>query len=326
MGSFQRCVHHHYLFDKEDDNYVFSTGYAQLRTKVDCGYLFTLIQSSTFVQKVLEECTGTSYPSINPTSLSKINVKVVENSDIQKKISCYFKNFDLLIQSTAKKIESLKQVKAASMQSMFPAVGERRPIVRFCGFNDDWKRVKLSECLDISKDINSSNAYSKEDVLSVSEEAGVVNQIEYLGRSYAGKSVSNYKILKKGQIVYTKSPLKAKPFGIIKENIGETGIVSVLYAIYNVKTGVDASYLHYYFDPSWRLNNYIRPLVNKGAKNTMNISDETALEGYIYIPSYHEQQKIASFFSNLDKQISLYEQRLGKLKNIKSACLDGMFV
>jgi type I restriction enzyme S subunit len=71
----------------------------------------------------------------------------------------------------------------------------------------------------------------------------------------------------------------------------------------------------------------MRPLVNKGAKNTMNISDETALTGYILIPNdIEEQRKIASFFTNLDRQIALETQRLEKLKQIKSACLDKMFV
>ena len=59
----------------------------------------------------------------------------------------------------------------------------------------------------------------------------------------------------------------------------------------------------------------------------MNISDDTALNGRIMIPKdVKEQQKIASFFSSLDAQISLQEQRLEKLKHIKSACLDKMFV
>jgi type I restriction enzyme S subunit len=67
-------------------------------------------------------------------------------------------------------------------------------------------------------------------------------------------------------------------------------------------------------------------LINKGAKNTMNISDEMALTGSIWIPSYKEQKKIADFLLILDSQITLQSQRLEKLKQIKSACLDNMFV
>ena len=181
--------------------------------------------------------------------------------------------------------------------------------------------------MDISKERNTDNKYGKDDVLSVSDDFGVMNQIKLLGRSYAGKTVSNYGVLEHGQLVYTKSPLKSKPYGIVKENTGETGIVSVLYAIYTAKENTWIPYIHYYFDPAWRLNAYLRPLINKGAKNTMNISDETALTGFIMIPKdIKEQQRIASYFKSLDKQISLQEQRLEKLKQIKAACLDKMFV
>ena len=244
----------------------------------------------------------------------------------QKTLGTYFQHLDTLIQSTTKKIESLKQVKAASLQSMFPQEGETKPRVRFKGFENDWDFVSLGECLSINNERNQGNVYGINDVLSVSDEVGVVNQIKLLGRSYAGKSVSNYRVLKTNQIVYTKSPLKSKPYGIVKVNKGSIGIVSVLYAVYDAKENVYPDYIHYFFEPTYRINNYLLPLINKGAKNTMNISDEMALTGNICIPSYEEQKKIAEYLKSLDTQISLQTQHLEKLKQIKSACLDNMFV
>lgn len=209
---------------------------------------------------------------------------------------------------------------------LFPQEGETTPRLRFKGFEGEWEKKLLSDCLEISEEKNTDNLFGIEDVLSVSDENGVVNQIEHLGRSYAGKSVSGYKILRPGQIVYTKSPLRAKPYGIIKQNTGKAGIVSVLYAVYNTKEGIAPEYIHYYFDPSWRLNAYMRPLVNKGAKNTMNISDETALTGYIMIPnSIEEQKRIASFLQRLDDQMMIHQQQYERLKQLKSACLGSMF-
>ena len=244
----------------------------------------------------------------------------------QKALGAYFQQLDSLIQSTNKKIDSLKQVKAASLQSMFPQEGETTPRVRFKGFEREWEKVTLGDCLTINNERNQNNVYGINDVLSVSDEVGVVNQIKLLGRSYAGKSVANYRVLKTNQIVYTKSPLKSKPYGIVKVNKGSVGIVSVLYAVYDAKDDVCPDYIHYYFDPTYRINNYLLPLINKGAKNTMNISDEMALTGSIWIPSYKEQQKISDYLHVLDSQITLQTQRLEKLKQIKSACLDNMFV
>lgn len=145
------------------------------------------------------------------------------------------------------------------------------PEIRFKEFCDYYSDVLLEKCLSVSNKKNNKLEYKKEDALSVSDEFGVVNQIEHLGRSYTGNNISTYKILNKWQIVYTKSPLKLKPFGIIKVNNNKPGIVSVLYAIYDVKEGFDPNYISVYFEPNFRLNKYLLPLINKGAKNTINI-------------------------------------------------------
>ena len=245
----------------------------------------------------------------------------------QNTIVNYVLSLDAQISASTSRLASLKQMKAASLQAMFPQEGETVPKVRFKGFEGEWKKVKLSECLEISTERNLNNKYGVNEVLSVSDEEGVMNQIKLLGRSFAGKSVTNYKILRTNQVVYTKSPLKAKPYGIVKVNKGETGIVSVLYAVYDAKECVSPDYIHYYFEPTFRINNYLLPLINKGAKNTMNISDEVSLQGDIILPNTLEEQvRIVEFLQSLDRQIALHTQRLEKLKQIKAACLDKMFV
>ena len=245
----------------------------------------------------------------------------------QNTIVNYVLSLDAQISASTSRLALLKQMKAASLQAMFPQEGETVPKVRFKGFEGEWKKVKLSECLEISTERNLNNEYGVNEVLSVSDEEGVMNQIKLLGRSYAGKSVTNYKILRTNQVVYTKSPLKAKPYGIVKVNKGETGIVSVLYAVYDAKECVSPDYIHYYFEPTFRINNYLLPLINKGAKNTMNISDEVSLQGDIILPNTLEEQvRIVELLQTLDAQIALHTKRLEKLKQIKAACLDKMFV
>lgn len=289
----------------------------------DLEFLYSLV--ATKKGELLKEANGSTFLEISANKVKSI-VIYVPKLDEQKALGSYFQHLDSLIQSTTKKIESLKQVKAASLQSMFPQEGETTPRVRFKGFEGEWEKVTLGDCLTINSERNQNNVYGINDVLSVSDEVGVVNQIKLLGRSYAGKSVANYRVLKTNQIVYTKSPLKSKPYGIVKVNKGSVGIVSVLYAVYDAKDDVCPDYIHYYFEPTYRINNYLLPLINKGAKNTMNISDEMALRGYIWIPSFDEQKKIADYLQVLDSQITLHSQRLEKLKQIKSACLDNMFV
>ena len=202
----------------------------------------------------------------------------------------------------------------------------KSPALRFRGYSDDWEQRKLGYYLEVSNEKNTDNLYSKEDVLSVSGDFGVVNQIEFQGRSFAGVSVTNYGVVNTGDVVYTKSPLKANPYGIIKANKGENGIVSVLYGVYHPKENTDADFVQIYFEQDARLNNYLRPLVNKGAKNTLLISDAEALEGAVcFAPTYKEQHTIATFFNHLDRFITLHQRKLEKLKLVKKSMLEKMF-
>lgn len=137
------------------------------------------------------------------------------------------------------------------------------PSLRFLGYNEVWEQHKLNHYLEISTEKNIENKYDIFDVLSVSGDFGVVNQIEFQGRSFAGASVTNYSVVNTNDVVYTKSPLKASPYGIIKTNKGKTGIVSVLYGVYHTKENVYAPFIQDYFKQNARLNTYLRPLVNK---------------------------------------------------------------
>ena len=96
-------------------------------------------------------------------------------------------------------------------------------------------------------------AFGKEDVLSVSGEYGVINQIAFQGRSFAGESVADYHVVETDDIVYTKSPLKANPYGIIKVNKGIPGIVSTLYAVYHPLNTIAPRFVDLYFANDLRL-------------------------------------------------------------------------
>ena len=201
----------------------------------------------------------------------------------------------------------------------------KAPKLRFSGYTDDWEQRKLSDYLEVSNEKNTNDVYGKQDVLSVSGDYGIVNQIEFKGRSFAGASVSNYGVVHTDDIVYTKSPLNSNPYGIIKTNKGKTGIVSTLYAVYHPKEGTNSDFVQTYFEQHARMNNYMHPLVNKGAKNDMKVSAENALKGYVSFPNYEEQKAIADAFSIIDRLITLHQRKLEKLQNMKKSCLQKMF-
>lgn len=200
------------------------------------------------------------------------------------------------------------------------------PEIRFPEFKDDWQHTKLSELLSEAKKRNEDLKYGKDEVLSVSGELGIVNQIEHLGRSYAGASVHNYHVVETGDIVYTKSPLKANPFGIIKLNKGKAGIVSTLYAVYKVNNKTCyGPWLDYYFSLDANTNRYLRPLVKKGAKNDMKVNNAYVLHDRIFAPSIPEQKRIASFFTVVDKKIAELKQKKALLEQYKKGVMQKLF-
>ena len=202
---------------------------------------------------------------------------------------------------------------------------ERRPSIRFKGYTEPWEQRKLGAYLTVSKNRNVDGEYDKSDVLSVSGDYGIVNQIKFQGRSFAGASVLPYGIVETGDVVYTKSPLKANPYGIIKTNHGKNGIVSTLYAIYKINNGSNGVFVEYYFDDNLRLNKYLKPLVNKGAKNDMKVTDENVLKGDVIFPSLPEQTAIGSFFQELDQLITLQQREMELIKEGKKTLLSKMF-
>ena len=183
----------------------------------------------------------------------------------------------------------------------------------------------MIDYLEVSSEKNRDNRFTKDDVLSVSGEYGIVNQIEFQGRSFAGASVSNYGVVENGDVVYTKSPLKSNPYGIIKTNKGIPGIVSTLYAVYKPKEITDSKFVQIYFELDSRMNSYMHPLVNKGAKNDMKVSAENALKGMVSFPKKDEQEMISLYFSSLDNLIALHQRKCDETKKLKKFMLQKMF-
>ena len=251
-----------------------------------------LNNSDEIVQEIAYTCTGTGQKVLSFLDLQKMKIKV-PNFEEQKKIAAYFDHLDHLI--------TLHQ----------------RKCYRFIDIAlDAWEQRKLEEYLGVSKEKNRDESFGKDDVLSVSGEYGIVNQIEFQGRSFAGASVANYGVVEGGDVVYTKSPLKSNPYGIIKTNKGKTGIVSTLYAVYKPKNNVGAEFVQIYFELDSRMNSYMHPLVNKGAKNDMKVSDENALKGSVIFPKIDEQKAISKYFAQLDHLITLHQHKLFCAKNV----------
>lgn len=315
-----------YFFDMDEDNYVFSTGYAQIRPQINGKYLFTLLQSDAFLGQVLDYCAGTSFPAINPSILSNLLIRVCTNQREQELIANFFVYYDNIISTASSRLASLKQVKEASLQAMFPQKGETVPKIRFKGFEGEWEEVKLK---DISTKVIEKNRLNNISItLTNSAEYGIINQRDFFDHDVSNTdNVSGYFIVQPNDFVYNPRISTLAPVGPINMNkLGYAGVVSPLYYVFRV-TGFNKSFLDIYFHTNvW--HKFMKDNGNTGARfDRLSISKELFYEMPIYCPrDENEQQQIASYFTSLDKQITFQTQRLEKLRQIKAACLDKMFV
>ena len=261
---------------------------------------------------------GTSIKGITKDELLSKIVFVPERKE-QEAIGAFFANLDRLITLHQRKLDKTKKLKKAFLNLIFSQK------LRFYGFEDKWKKEKLKNVLKISNERNKNNLFSKNDVISVSREAGTVNQIEYQGRYFAGNDISNYKVIKPGDLIYTKSPLKDAPYGIFQEAT-IIGIVSPLYAVYKSTDRVFAPFVAMLLKNDSNSTQYLSPLVSKGAKNTINISDAGALDGNLFFPKIEEQKKFYLLYTKINKTIIFHQKKLDNLKDLKKVLLRNMLI
>lgn len=243
----------------------------------------------------------------------------------QKHIASFLTSVDEWLEKNRKEKDLLCRYKAGTVQNIFSQK------VRFRDGNGklfpDWKEVKLKDVLKEHKTRNTENTHSE--VFSVAKTKGVINQIEHLGRSFSAESLTNYKVIFPGDVIYTKSPTADFPFGIIKQNQTErTGVVSTLYAVFTPKNAYLGKMLHEYFISWINTYNYLIPLVQKGAKNTINIGNSDFLNGAkISLPiSEIEQKMIVDYLISIDKLIDAKTQEVDLIVKWRKGLLQKLFI
>ena len=188
----------------------------------------------------------------------------------------------------------------------------------------NWQKTELSKVLQERTEKN-INGYT---VCSVSVSQGVINQIEYLGRSFAAKETSHYNVVKYGDIVYTKSPTGDFPYGIVKRSYIKNAVaVSPLYGVYKPINDNIGVILHFYFMQPNNAFNYLHPLIQKGAKNTINITNTRFLENSIPLPKTEDEAVyIANALTSIQTKIDIEKSLLRSYEREKQYLLRQMFI
>ena len=274
------------------------------------GYAFA---SSSFHNQIRRIAQGTKIYSISSKSFDEVFISIPNKAE-QTKIARLLHLIDERIATQNKIIDNLQSLIKGLIQHL----------IRVGLETGTWHKVMLSEVLQERNEVN----IEYYPVHSVSVSVGIVNQVEYLGRSFAAKDTSHYHVVRYGDIVYTKSPTGNQPYGIIKQSFCHNPVaVSPLYGVYYPISFEIGNILHYYFLNPLNTNNYLLPLIQKGAKNTINITNRRFLENSIPLPISNEEIiSVSKTLSSLNSKIELENSALNTLLKERHYLLNMLFI
>ena len=310
------------IFENDENNWVFSTGYAQLRPVNDGYFLLTLLQNEDFVKLVLDRCTGTSYPAINSNDLADIDVNIPINNLEQQRIGDYFRNLDSLITLHQRKYDKLTKAKKAMLKKMFPQNGANKPEIRFRGFTDGWEHCKLNSIADVRDGTHASPQYFSSGhpfITSKNVKDGYINydDVQYI-------SDEDYEEINKRSKVDVND--------ILMGMIGTIGNLALIreepdFAIKNVALIKDTGdifylYLYHYLQSETVLNQLLE---NMDGGTQKFVALKRIRELNIAFPIKSEQQAIGTYFHNLDSVITLHQRKCDKYKSIKAGLIRKLF-
>ncbi|MFV8374000.1 restriction endonuclease subunit S [Flavobacterium sp. GSP11] len=291
-----------------------------IKTKND-GVFLSYYLNSKRKMDIANLAQGISVVHLYSSQLALLNLNLPTLFE-QQKIATFLTAVDKKLQVFKQKKILLEQYKKGVMQKIFSQE------LRFKDDSgndfEDWKEKMLGEVLFEHKLRSTGN----EEVFSVSVHKGLINQIEHLGRSFSAKNTSNYNLVKPFDMVYTKSPTGDFPLGIVKQSkMLKSVIVSPLYGVFTPETEGLGYMLNVFFESPLNTSNYLGSLIQKGAKNTINITNKTFLSKSMILPtSKNEQKKIGAFLSAIDDKINHCQGQIVKTEVWKKGLLQKMFV
>lgn len=290
------------------DNILLGGDLNILRLREQDGRFFSYQLNGVRKLDIAQIAQGVSVVHLYGESLKRLIVRYPSISE-QEKISSLLAAIDERITTQNRIIKEIQSLIYGITQRI-----SKHPSIRM---------TMLSELL-VERDEKNTALYP---VYSVSVSEGVVNQIDYLGRSFAAADTSHYNVVHKSDIIYTKSPTGEFPLGIVKRSSIESNVaVSPLYGVYKPVSDDVAIYLHYYFCSPLNARNYLHKLIQKGAKNTINITNQRFLENHIPLPDKTTLSRFVELMNAVSAKLKSERSLLEALQRQKKYLLTHMFV
>lgn len=245
----------------------------------------------------------------------------VPSLEEQKTIGKLFVQIDSSITLHQQELEKLKESKKTLLAKMFPKEGADRPEIRFAGFTDPWEQRKLKDfTIKTGKKNSEGEDYP---AYSVSNKLGLVSQTkQFDGSRLDFLDKTAYKFVNQGEFAY--NPARINVGSIAFNDLGKTVIVSSLYVVLKISDKLDNEYILQFIKSIKFIEEVKRN--TEGSVREYLFFDNFKNIKFPYIKNLEEQQKIGSFFKQLDNTITLHQKELENLKELKKTLLNLMFV
>lgn len=272
-------------------------------------------QTMSYKKAIDNITTGNTIKHILSSEMKEFTVSWI-NIEEQYRISNFFVELDNLITLHQRKYDKLVVMKKSMLEKMFPKNDSNVPEIRFAGFIDDWEQRKLR---DIFEEYSEKN-HEELPALMIVQGGGTIRR-EDSDRNlmYDKANLSNYKMVNNGDFIVH---LRSFEGGL--EMATNKGIISPAYHTFHGEN-TDSRFYYSYFRSKKFINLDLKPHVY-GIRDGRSIDIDGMKSIKIPYTDYKEQRAIGSFIANLDKLITLHQRKLEKLKQIKKAMLENMFV
>ena len=298
------------FFELYDGEYVASTGYAQIKSKIVPKFLYYYLHYNKFVNEVLNRCTGTSYPAINSNDLKKIKIKIPSSSNEQRLIGDLFYKLDQKIELLKDKYNYYQDFKKFLMQQIFTQK------LRFDD-NCQYKTKQVKDFLIESK-IESIDDINKRLTVKLNLKGITVRESKTIEIEGATKQF----IRKTGQFIYGKQNLHKGAFGIIPKEL-DGYLTSSDIPSFDFKEGIEPKWFYYYFARKSFYEKLENLSTGTGSKR---ISPKEFLNIKIIVPEFKEQHKIVCLLEKFDEKINEISNQIVQMNMFKKSLLQQMFV
>jgi len=294
------------------------------------------IKGNEFIYQLLEKMDsdgywkalscGSTFESLNSDNIKNADVLIPDVAE-QEKIGEYFLAIDRLITLHQRKYDKLTKVKKAMLEKMFPENGSPYPEIRFKGFTDAWEQRKLGEISEsfeyglnaAATEYDGKHKYIR--ITDIDDSTHLFLQDDLTSPDIDFSTADDY-LLQEGDVLFARTGASVGKTYIYRRSDGDLYFAGFLIRA-KIKSDYDADFV-FQNTLTDSYDSYIRITSQRSGQPGVNAQEYANFA--LSVPSLAEQKKIGAYFSHLDSLITLHQRKLEKLKNIKKACLEKMFV